>query len=145
MVFRVFRAQGWDESYLERLGPGRVLQRYVDGETEPCDAAFRITLPLYCFNLISIWITGHTAGPLISYLAFAIHLSQSLPFSLSLTHSAPCISINFVNSPVHSCVCDVCTYHMSQRKTQCSFLMKNKSWAKKKKKKVLSFTGDGCF
>lgn len=54
--------------------------------TELCDyTAFRSTLSLHCFSLISSRTTGHKAGPLLSSLVFSIHLSQSLPFSLPLS------------------------------------------------------------
>ena len=140
---QAFRAQGWDELFgmpgawmgTPKVSRWRntVLYDYT---------AFRSTLSLHCFNLISIWITGHTAQPLLSSLSFAIHLSRSPPFSLSrFTHFAPCIHIHLVNSYVRRCMGG------AQNKIQCSFLLKNNSQTQTETQNMakIYFTGDGCF
>lgn len=129
-----FRAEGWDESYLDCLRPrwySKGIRRRM--LTVPCDyAPSGSTLSLHSFTFISIWMTGHTAsGALLSSFATATHPSQSLPlFSPSSTRSPPCIHIHLAKNRLRRCMRDVYKYASPWVRTENKTREKAVSWKK---------------
>lgn len=87
---KVFRAQGWDESYLECLGPGWVLHPGVSRWINRVLCHYTVFRSTFLVSFF-YWITGPWLGLLLS--SFAI---QSLPFS-----PAPCIPKHLVSCVWH--------------------------------------------